>query len=694
MRQLAHEPLLSRAVEVARNARAGDLPDGPESVQGLRERVDHPQFRLRGVDQIVRSRLRPYAETHGRPHPEDLEPLSGEARHRGVVEPPPGTRPRLDRRALRDPARPRHRARVEAEVVLPRPAARSPGAERRELAEEVPQPLAVAGAALPVAVGLPEVPEHVEREPLPGERLVQDLRPREADPLPVTQARPLLPPLAVALELEEHRGQARGPKLPAGRQDPYVRHRGRELAVAPTLQPAQGSQRPVPRRAPPGELGGADLPRAAQPGQLAGHAAPGGTRGHGKRHRPGRREPWGTGQGGRRQLLPCPDFPAVEHEDRAVRRRGGGEGRGDNECAQHPLSPRWYVACPMRRLPCVLLALLAALSLAACGGGDSQSARKLVKEPFGNAQKVKGGKLDVKLDVDAKGVKGLDKPVTVTFGGPFERPDTGAPHYAFDLTASAQGHSFVAGAVSTGKEGFVAVQKTNYVLPPAQYKRLNDSYKSVSGITQPKANGNGDLPWLEQPQNEGDATVAGAETIHVSAGVDVRRLLDDLEQRQGGQSQKLTAGQKKQVVDAVKDPRFEFWTGKDDKVLRRVLVMFRLDVPEAERSRFQGLSSVDVKLDNTLSDLNEPQTITAPPSPRPVAELTTRVQSLLQQAQALTGAAGAGGAGGTPSTTTPSIPGSSGSGGATSGQADKYAQCLQSAGSDVAKLQKCQALLR
>src|SRR5215217_7484726 len=130
------------------------------------------------------------------------------------------------------------------------------------------------------------------------------------------------------------------------------------------------------------------------------------------------------------------------------------------------------VGCsPMRRLPSALLALLAALLLVSCGGGDSESGRKLVKETFGNAQKVKSGKVDVKLDLDAKGVKQLDKPITLSFGGPFERPDKGAPHYAFDLTASAQGRTFVAGAVSTGEQGFVSVQKTNYVLPAAQYKK-------------------------------------------------------------------------------------------------------------------------------------------------------------------------------------------------------------------------------
>src|SRR4051812_9303235 len=154
---------------------------------------------------------------------------------------------------------------------------------------------------------------------------------------------------------------------------------------------------------------------------------------------------------------------------------------------------------PMRRLPCVLLALLAALTLAACGG-DSKSARKLVKETFGNAQKVKSGKVDVKLDLDVQGVPGLDKPVTVAFGGPFERPEKGAPRYDFDVTASAQGRTFTAGATSTGQAGFVSVQNTDYALPAAQYKRLNDSYKQVSGITQPKASGNGDLPWLEKPR--------------------------------------------------------------------------------------------------------------------------------------------------------------------------------------------------
>jgi hypothetical protein len=351
----------------------------------------------------------------------------------------------------------------------------------------------------------------------------------------------------------------------------------------------------------------------------------------------------------------------------------------------------------MRRLLCALIALLAALALAACGGGDSESAETLVRETFGNAEKVKSGKVDVKLEVDAQGVEGLDKPVTLSFGGPFERPEKGAPRYAFDLTASAQGRSFAAGAVSTGTQGFVSVQKTDYALPAAQYKRLNESYEQVSGVTQPRAAGNGDLPWLKSPKVEGDETVSGAETTHVSAGVDVRRLLDDIEKRQKGQ-RKLTAQEKEQVVDAVQNPKFEFWTGKDDKVLRRILVTFDVEVPEASRSQLQGLSSVGVRLDNKLSDLNEPQTITAPKNARPVAELSAKVQALLQQVRGLAGGAGGAGSGAapTPSTPTPSTPapGASGSGGATSQQVDEYTKCLQTAGADVAKLQKCRALLR
>ena len=343
----------------------------------------------------------------------------------------------------------------------------------------------------------------------------------------------------------------------------------------------------------------------------------------------------------------------------------------------------------MRRPLCAVLALLAVLVLASCGG-SSESGRELVKKTFGNSEKVKSGKVEVALNLEAQGVQQLTKPITVKFGGPFDRPDKGAPRYDFDLTASAEGQTISAGATSTGDKGVVSVQNTDYALPAAQYKRLNDSYNQVNGIAQPKANKSGDLPWLRNPEVEGDATVGGAETTHVKGTMDIDRLLSDVEKKQqGNAADRLTEEQRQQVVDAIKDPTFEFWTGKDDNILRRIVVKLKVEVPEAARAQLQGLSSVDVRLDNTLSDLNEPQTITAPTRTRPIGELQQRFQGLLQQLGALTGGAGGlGGLGGGGAT-----PPSSGSGSGSSGQLDAFNRCIQASGGDVKKQQKCRSLL-
>ena len=345
----------------------------------------------------------------------------------------------------------------------------------------------------------------------------------------------------------------------------------------------------------------------------------------------------------------------------------------------------------MRRAAFSLLLLICVVGLSACGGGGSADPHDLVKETFGNAQKVKSGKIQVALNLNTQGIAAITEPIKISFGGPFERPAKGAPHYAFTLTGSAQGQSVSAGAVSTGTQGFVSVQHNNYVLPAAQYAKLNQSYQQVTGVAQPKTNASGDIPWLSDLKTEGDETIAGAETTHVSGKIDVGKLLDGLEKNPKSAAQKLTPTQRQQIIGAVKNPTFDFWTGKDDKILRRVVIAFRIEVPPASQAQFRGLKSVDVKLDNTLTDLNEPQTISALPNPQPLSQLTSQIRTLLAQIQQLQGSSGLGLGSGSGSG---SGGGSSGSSGTSGAQADKYRQCLTQAGSDIAAAQKCAALLK
>jgi hypothetical protein len=92
-----------------------------------------------------------------------------------------------------------------------------------------------------------------------------------------------------------------------------------------------------------------------------------------------------------------------------------------------------------------------------------------------------------------------------------------------------------------------------------------------------------------------------------------------------------------------------------------------------------GLRSAGIGLTMQYADLNKPQTITPPTAVHPFAELAAKLRTLVQSLQGAVGA-GAQGAGTTSSSSS------------TAG-VNAYSQCIQSAGGDVAKMQKCASLL-
>ena len=111
-----------------------------------------------------------------------------------------------------------------------------------------------------------------------------------------------------------------------------------------------------------------------------------------------------------------------------------------------------------------------------------------------------------------------------------------------------------------------------------------------------------------------------------------------------------------------------------------MVVKISFEVPPSARSRIGGLSGGDLTFELTLGGLNQAQTITPPATARPFQELTAQLRQALG-----TGAGSAAGG----STAGPS----SGGGTAGNAKAQRYLQCLQQAGGDVAKAQKCAALL-
>jgi hypothetical protein len=345
------------------------------------------------------------------------------------------------------------------------------------------------------------------------------------------------------------------------------------------------------------------------------------------------------------------------------------------------------------------------VTLAACGSEDPQ---KLINETFSGGKNVRSGKVDISLRVTPQGSPQASQPFVLRVTGPVESQGKGnLPKFDLGLSVSANGRSLSASAVSTGQTGFVRLQGAAYQLGDSAFAKLKQAYAQAQAQSQqaktggqqttPAALGINPRTWLRDAKTEGSEEVGGTDTDHVSATIDVPKMLADVNtalsklQAKGlPQARQLppsiTPQQQKQITDAVKGATFDFWTGKDDRILRRLVVKLSFQVPPAERSSTRGVTGGELGFAFQITELNKPQQVSAPANARPFSELGPALRSLFGQAGA--------GAGGAPGAAVP--PGAGAGAGTAPGSAaqEAYLRCLQQAGGDVAKAQRCAALIR
>lgn len=362
-------------------------------------------------------------------------------------------------------------------------------------------------------------------------------------------------------------------------------------------------------------------------------------------------------------------------------------------------------------LPVVLLAAALALvtGLAACGSekGGGKSADEILNDAFSEkGKKVKSGKLDLTVNIDLQGAPDVKGPIKASLGGAFQDQGKGEfPQLDLQVNASAQGQSFDAGLVTTGSQAFVEFKGQAYEVPAELYDQFKQGFERAQAQQTTTATATNPLAllginprnWLKDAKVEDDTDVKGTETYHVSASVDVTRMLDDISKAAqenpqlggatGGQVPSLTDEQKKQVEDSVESATFDVYVGADDDIIRKLDVKVKIALPSDLQQQADGLKGGSFGFDVTLSDLNKSQTITAPSNTKPLDELLTQFGI---PAGSL-GQLGSGGfgdsSGGT--TTTP--------GGTTTTPGDEqtqaYLECLQDAKTS-SELQACNDLLK
>jgi hypothetical protein len=364
------------------------------------------------------------------------------------------------------------------------------------------------------------------------------------------------------------------------------------------------------------------------------------------------------------------------------------------------------------RLVAVLLLLaLAPLGVSACGGSDSSSgdgdATALLKDTFGANHPIRSGRVDATFDVDLKGLAQLTEPIALHLTGPF-RSNGGKrlPDFALELDLQSGSRPVTLGAVFANGGAYLTLEGQSFNLGSDLYAAFKAGYEkakagsgSSSAAPSLSALGISPLRWLKDPQRRGTEDIAGTQTEHVAAGVDVDRLLQDVSTllgkardvtSAGGSATgtqvptQLTADQRAAIARSVKSAKVDVWTGQKDHTLRKVALDVQVDVPEDLQARAGGLKTGHVIVQITLAQLNQPQKIAKPAGARPLSELRAVLQQL-----GLTGAAG--GASGSGTATTPEAAAPSAT---TPGPQEQYAQCIQKAGEDLAKVQTCAGLLK
>lgn len=332
----------------------------------------------------------------------------------------------------------------------------------------------------------------------------------------------------------------------------------------------------------------------------------------------------------------------------------------------------------LARLPMICCVALLALVPAACGGeaGD-EDVDALLQETFSGDKQVDSGRLSLLTDVDVRGSEQVQQPVRLEIRGPFRKasPDE-VPEFDLDAKVSTSGLTYDVGATVLDDKGYVLFQDQNYALSGELFEQFKSGFdegrQDGSKPADPASLGIDPRKWLRNARNAGEAEVAGQDTIKVTGDVDVPKLVDDLavagakaQQADPGRKKptELSEAQQQRIEEAVDAMRVEIYTGADDKILRRIVLAADVSAPKGEES----FDSARVKLDYTLSELNEDQEIEAPSDPQPFEGLVRQLRGL--------------GIGGGDSAKAPSR--------SERRQLERYSRCVERAGNDDTAVREC-----
>ena len=287
----------------------------------------------------------------------------------------------------------------------------------------------------------------------------------------------------------------------------------------------------------------------------------------------------------------------------------------------------------MQRRAALILCVLTSLATSACGGSDATSVLSVTASRLGE---IRSGELTLSLIAE-----GGDTRAGFKLAGPFAFPNGGGlPVGKLAYTQIAGERQATVTLISTGEEAFVEANGRTYVLPERQADRLRvvgaslgasggSSDSGGSGEASGRGLGTVGLDaWLVDPEVSEGGEVGGAETERVSAELDVVRAANDLlallAAFQGGPAAQIEGRDAEILRGATEEATVELLTGKEDRLLRSLVVDLRLsaDAPDKLREQLGPIGRAHFRLELVIANPNEPVRVEAPPNAEPFPAAT------------------------------------------------------------------------
>lgn len=295
--------------------------------------------------------------------------------------------------------------------------------------------------------------------------------------------------------------------------------------------------------------------------------------------------------------------------------------------------------------PVALGLLTLVFGLAACGS-SAPTGQMLVDSTFSSHAPIERGVLGFTLAVDPVGANAhRSHSVELDVNGPFEGSEPGRlPSFAFVVQFSSGEHQIETDATAVGSQLFVRWGGSWFAAPDRAYKEIEQSYAQATDSphsdTSYSSLGIEPRKWFVKPLSAGLTTIIQERTYHVVSGVNVRAFLRDAAKLfQPGRSlgssipgvSALTPAVVEGLAGSVRSAKLEIYLGKDDRVLRLLELVLMLRPSPQIHALLGGASEAKIELTVLFTKVNKPQTILAPPNPKPFSGLLPALQRALAE---------------------------------------------------------------